>query len=83
MIVLLHNVHYALLHRRGGTGMRPCWLKVVGAAGVAFLALAAGAKNLETYLYLPGAAWIVGGTLIVVFWAYRAYCMDMSGDEET
>ena len=63
--------------------MPSCWLRVLGAAGVAFLALGSGAKNLETYLYLPGAAWIVGGTLIVGFWAHRMYCADIGGDEET
>lgn len=67
----------------GEPGMRECWLKVLGCAGVAFLALAAGAKNLETYLYLPGAVWIVGGTIIVSYWAYRMYCMNGSGDEQS
>jgi hypothetical protein len=55
--------------------MRACWLKVLGACGVAFLALSAGSANLEKYLYLPGAVWIIGGTFIVGAWAYETYCI--------
>ena len=58
-----------------GGDMRRCWLTVLGCGGVAFLALASGAKNLETYLYLPGAVWIVGGTFVVGCWAYEKYCV--------
>ena len=50
-----------------------CWLKVFGCCGVAFLALAAGAANLENYLCIPAAIWIFGGTLIVGAWAYETY----------
>ena len=56
---------------------------MLGCGGVAFLALSAGAKNLETYLYLPGTAWIVGGTFIVCCWAYEMYCTGSNGDEQT
>lgn len=58
-----------------GTNMRGCWFKVAGAGGVAFLALASGAANLEKYLYIPGAFWILGGTFVVGAWAYEAYCV--------
>jgi hypothetical protein len=58
-----------------GTVMRGCGLKVAGCGGVAFLALAGGSANLEKYLYLPGAVWIVGGTFIVGCWAYETYCV--------
>jgi hypothetical protein len=56
--------------------MRGCWLKVMGCCGIAFLALAAGADNLVKYLYMLGAVWIVGGTLIVGSWAYETYCVE-------
>jgi hypothetical protein len=62
--------------------MRGCGLKILGCGGVAFLALSSGAKNLETYLYIPGAIWIVGGTFIVACWAYEMYCMNGGDDDE-
>jgi hypothetical protein len=59
-----------------GKDMRRCWLKVLGCGGVAFLALASGAKNLATYLFGLGAFWIIGGTFVVCCWAYEMYCTD-------
>lgn len=58
--------------------MGRCWLKVMGACGVAFLALVAGADNIEKYLYLSGTASIIAGTVVVGAWAYEMYCV---GDE--
>jgi hypothetical protein len=58
-----------------GMGMQSCGLRVLGCAGVAFMALAGGSKNLETYLYLPGAVWIIGGMALVGWWAYQMYCV--------
>jgi hypothetical protein len=50
----------------------------MGACGVAFLALVAGADNIEKYLYLSGTASIIAGTVVVGAWAYEMYCV---GDE--
>ena len=55
---------------------RACWLRVVGCAGVAFLALAASANNPVTYLFGPGVFWIVGGTYVAGCWAYEMYCQE-------
>jgi hypothetical protein len=63
--------------------MRDGWLKVLGCGGVAFLALSSGAKNLETYLYIPGVYWIVDGTFIVGCWAYEMYCVGNNDDDQT
>jgi hypothetical protein len=49
----------------------------MGACGVAFLALAAGADNLQKYLYIPGGIWIIFGTIIVGAWAYEMYCVEI------
>ncbi len=58
--------------------MKDCLLKVSGAGAIAFVALASSAKNLETYLLLPGAYWILGGTFLVCVWTYEKYCVDNS-----
>lgn len=54
---------------------RSCILKVIAAAGGAFLALANAAGNLEKYLYFPGWAWIVFGTYVAGMWAYEMFCI--------
>jgi hypothetical protein len=59
---------------------RSCALKVLAAAGLAFLALASASENLVKYLYMPGYVWIVGGTLLAGWWAYENYCI---GDPPT
>ncbi len=42
--------------------------------GAAFLALVAGAENLEKFFFGPGWLWIVGGTILAAVWAYQSYC---------
>jgi hypothetical protein len=53
-----------------------CWLKVVGAAGIAFLALAGASDNLVKYLFGPGWMWIIGGSVLAAWWAYQSYCIE-------
>jgi len=62
-------------------GERKCWYKVAGCGGVAFLALASGAENLEKFLALPGGVWIIGGTFLAGCWAYEAYCRELIDDD--
>jgi len=56
--------------------MRRCWFKVIAATAVAFIAVAGAAENLEKYLYLPGAIWILGGTFIVFLWSIAMFCFE-------
>jgi len=61
---------------------RECLVKVLGCGGVAFLALVAGAENLETYLFATGTVWIICGTLVAMVWGYEALCkLGEDGDE--
>jgi hypothetical protein len=62
--------------RRVHITFRGCVLKVIGAGGVAAIALAAAADNLVNYLFGPGYLWIVGGTFIAAAWAYESYCIE-------
>ena len=62
--------------------VRKCWIQIVARCGVAFLATAAAAENLERYLYFPGSVWIVFGTFVAAMWAYESYCRGSSHDDE-
>jgi hypothetical protein len=61
---------------------RRCWLKIVASCGVALLAIAASAENLEKYLVLPGSVWIIFGTFVAGIWAYEIYCRGSKHDDE-
>lgn len=61
---------------------RKCWLNILASCGVALLAVAAAAENLEKYLYFPGAVWIVLGTFVAGMWAYEVYCKGGEHDDE-
>ena len=57
--------------------------KVLGAAGAAFMALLASAKNIENYLVGTALAWMLGGAFLPACWAYEASCRnDEGGDDE-
>lgn len=61
--------------------VRRCWVQILASCGVALLAIAAAAENLEKYLYFPGSAWIIFGTFVAGFWAYEVYCRGSDHDE--
>jgi hypothetical protein len=62
---------------------RKCLSKVLGAAGAAFMAMLAGAENIENYLVGTALAWMLGGSFLAACWAYEVYCRnDEGGDDE-
>ena len=46
------------------------------------MALSASAENLEKYLFSTAAAWIIGGTIVAMAWAYETLCVLGSNDDE-
>lgn len=61
---------------------RACVVKVLGYGGAAFIALAACAENLEKYLFSTAAAWIIGGTVLAMLWAFETFCAEGSDEDE-
>ncbi|MBL6932133.1 MAG: hypothetical protein ISR45_04230 [Rhodospirillales bacterium] len=50
---------------------------------IAFLCLLSASGSLETYLYLPGIVWILGGSVIAGGWAYEKLCRFDGSDGNT
>jgi hypothetical protein len=61
---------------------RKCLSKVLGAAGAAFMAFLASAENVETYLFGPALAWMLGGSILAGCWAYEVYCRNREGEDD-
>ncbi len=60
-----------------------CWPRTLIYSAVAFLCLLSASNSLESYLLLPAAFWVIGGTAIAGSWAYEKLCRFEHSDGST